>query len=66
MNDFWKDGGLNVLSSLVRYSAELPAGFVTHLLEVRLAMAPAYTQPRPSSMNLRDRPDPAGQLLSPV
>jgi GntR family negative regulator for fad regulon and positive regulator of fabA len=44
VNDFWREGGLNVLSALVRYSERLPADFVPHLLEVRLAMAPAYTR----------------------
>lgn len=44
VNDFWREGGLNVLSSLVRYSQELPDRFVSNLLEVRRAMAPAYTR----------------------
>lgn len=44
VNDFWRVGGLDVLSSLVRYSRELPDNFVTNLLEVRLALAPAYTR----------------------
>jgi GntR family transcriptional regulator, negative regulator for fad regulon and positive regulator of fabA len=44
INDFWVEGGLNVLSSLVRYSEELPPNFVTNLLEVRLALAPVYTR----------------------
>ncbi|MDI7275920.1 MAG: fatty acid metabolism transcriptional regulator FadR [Anaerolineae bacterium] len=42
VREFWRDGGLNVLSSLVRYGRGLPPGFVTQLLEVREAMAPAY------------------------
>jgi GntR family transcriptional regulator, negative regulator for fad regulon and positive regulator of fabA len=44
VNDFWREGGLNLLSSLVRNSQELPANFIPDLLEVRLAMAPAYTK----------------------
>jgi GntR family transcriptional regulator, negative regulator for fad regulon and positive regulator of fabA len=44
VNDFWRSGGLNLLSSLVRFSDELPPDFITQLLEVRLAMAPAYTR----------------------
>ncbi|MGC9398232.1 MAG: fatty acid metabolism transcriptional regulator FadR [Anaerolineae bacterium] len=43
VNDFWREGGLNVLDTLVRYDLGLPATFVRDLLEVRLAMAPAYT-----------------------
>jgi GntR family negative regulator for fad regulon and positive regulator of fabA len=44
VRDFWREGGLNVLSGLVRYGKQLPSGFVTQLLEVRLVMAPAYTR----------------------
>ncbi len=44
VRDFWREGGLNVLGALVRYSQELPEGFITNLLEVRLAMAPAYAR----------------------
>jgi len=44
VNDYWQEGGLNVLSALVRYGGRLPPGFVTKLLEVRLALAPAYTR----------------------
>jgi GntR family negative regulator for fad regulon and positive regulator of fabA len=43
VNDIWREGGLNVLGALVRYSKQLPAGFVPNLLEVRLALAPAYS-----------------------
>ena len=44
VNDFWREGGLNVLSTIVRYDQQLPPGFVTHLLEVRLIMAPDYAR----------------------
>jgi GntR family negative regulator for fad regulon and positive regulator of fabA len=44
VNDFWQDGGLNMLSTLVRSAQKLPANFVPNLLEVRLALAPAYTR----------------------
>ncbi len=44
VNDFWWDGGLNVLSGLVRYSRSLPPDFVPNLLRVRLDMAPSYTR----------------------
>lgn len=42
INDYWHDGGLNVLGALVRHSPALPEDFIPNLLEVRLAMAPAY------------------------
>jgi GntR family negative regulator for fad regulon and positive regulator of fabA len=44
VNDFWREGGLNVLGALVRYSQQLPPEFVPNLLEVRLALAPAYSR----------------------
>jgi GntR family negative regulator for fad regulon and positive regulator of fabA len=42
VNDFWLEGGLNVLEALARRSDALPGDFIRHLLEVRLALAPAY------------------------
>ncbi|MCB9421186.1 MAG: fatty acid metabolism transcriptional regulator FadR [Ardenticatenaceae bacterium] len=44
VNNFWQDGGLNVLSALVQHSDHLPPNFVANLLEVRLHLAPAYTR----------------------
>jgi GntR family negative regulator for fad regulon and positive regulator of fabA len=44
VNDYWRDGGLNVLNALVNHGQHLPEGFVTNLLEVRLQLAPAYTR----------------------
>ncbi|MCP4360318.1 MAG: fatty acid metabolism transcriptional regulator FadR [Chloroflexi bacterium] len=43
VKDIWRDGGLNVLNGLVKHSHQLPPGFVTNLLELRLQLAPAYT-----------------------
>jgi len=42
INDFWREGGPNILSAMVRYGDHLPPGFITKLLEVRRALAPAY------------------------
>ncbi len=44
VNDFWREGGLNVLGKLVEYPQHLPPHFVEQLLEVRSQMAPAYTR----------------------
>jgi GntR family negative regulator for fad regulon and positive regulator of fabA len=44
VNNFWQDGGLNVLNALVQHGDHLPANFVSQLLEVRLNLAPAYTK----------------------
>jgi GntR family negative regulator for fad regulon and positive regulator of fabA len=44
VNDFWREGGLSVLNALVRCGQHLPRDFVPHLLEVRLALAPAFIE----------------------
>lgn len=44
VNDFWREGGLNVLGALVQHGNHLPADFIPNLLEVRLYLAPAYTR----------------------
>lgn len=44
VNNFWQDGGLNVLSALVEHGDRLPPNFVVHVLQVRLQLAPAYTR----------------------
>jgi GntR family negative regulator for fad regulon and positive regulator of fabA len=44
INNIWEEGGLTMLSALVRYSEQLPPGFVPNLLDVRLALAPAYAR----------------------
>ena len=42
INDFWREGGPNILTAMVRYGDHLPPGFITKLLEVRRALAPVY------------------------
>lgn len=44
VRDIWREGGLNVLAAVVRNGGPLPERFVTNLLEVRLALAPAYAR----------------------
>jgi GntR family negative regulator for fad regulon and positive regulator of fabA len=44
VRDIWIEGNLNTLSALVEHHAVMPAVFIPQLLEVRLALAPAYTQ----------------------
>lgn len=43
VNDFWREGGPNILTAMVRYGDHLPRGFISNLLEVRALLAPAYT-----------------------
>ena len=56
--DVLSDGGLNVLGGLVAHGEALPDGFVERLLEVRLAMAPAYAR----AAVARDAPSVAAGL----
>ena len=44
VNDFWREGGPNILTAMVRYGDNLPPDFITKLLEVRRALAPAYVR----------------------
>ncbi len=43
VRDIWTEGNLNTLSTLVKHHAVMPGAFISQLLEVRLALAPAYT-----------------------
>jgi GntR family negative regulator for fad regulon and positive regulator of fabA len=43
VNNYWEEGGLNVLGALAMQSDRLPPNFICQLLEVRLHLAPAYT-----------------------
>ena len=40
VNDYWDKGGMGLLSTLAKYVDTLPAGFVTHLMEVRSRLLP--------------------------
>lgn len=42
VNDFWRDGQLSVLSTLLQFPDHLPPNFVASLLEVRADLAPSY------------------------
>ncbi len=44
VNNYWQEGGLNVLNALVHYSEKLSPDFVPNLLQVRLLLAPSYTR----------------------
>lgn len=43
VRDYWREGSLGVLNALAHHPAAQPPDFITHLLEVRLALAPAYS-----------------------
>ena len=40
VNDYWQTGGLSLLGTLARYGKNLPDGFISHLLEIRLVLLP--------------------------
>lgn len=44
VRDFWREGNLGVLEAVSNRRWAAPPGFVSQLLEVRLALAPAYTR----------------------
>lgn len=44
VSDFWKEGNLVMLNALSRQPEVFTPAFVTQLLEVRAALAPAYTR----------------------
>ena len=60
VRDIWREGGLNVLAAVVRNGGPLPDRFVANLLEVRLAMAPAYARAA-----VAENPQAIAELLQP-
>lgn len=44
VRDYWLEGNLAVLSSIVQHQDAIPPGFVENLFDVRILLAPAYTR----------------------
>jgi GntR family negative regulator for fad regulon and positive regulator of fabA len=44
VRDYWHEGSLTVLSAIAQHQDHLPPDFVPNLLQVRLLIAPTYTQ----------------------
>lgn len=44
VRDYWIEGNLAVLSTIAAHTQKIPPGFISHLLEVRLLLAPTYTR----------------------
>jgi GntR family negative regulator for fad regulon and positive regulator of fabA len=44
VRDYWKEGGLAVLAVLAQSTTSQSPDFVTHLLELRVLLAPAYAR----------------------
>ncbi len=43
VNDYWKEGGLNILSTLTKIGGETDWMLALHVLKVRIDIAPEYT-----------------------
>lgn len=44
VNDYWNKGGLSLLGTITQYGQFLPAGFINHLMEFRVALMPAIAR----------------------
>lgn len=44
VRNYWLEGNLAVLVAVALHTAELPGGFVSNLLEVRILLSPAYVR----------------------
>lgn len=44
VNDYWKSGGLRLLSTVIKYTVSLPPDFILNLLEVRGVIFPALAR----------------------
>lgn len=44
VQDFWREGGLGVLTRIISHRGAIHPSFITNLLELRLLIAPTYTQ----------------------
>jgi GntR family negative regulator for fad regulon and positive regulator of fabA len=61
VRDYWREGQLAVLLSIVSRPEKMPADIVPSLLEVRRVMAPAYT-----AQAIRRAPQDVAALLEPL
>jgi GntR family transcriptional regulator, negative regulator for fad regulon and positive regulator of fabA len=44
VRDYWQEGNMGILSVLAQMPSQQSPDFVTHLLEIRVLLAPAYTR----------------------
>ncbi len=44
VRNYWTEGNLNVLATIIQYQNHLPENFVSNLLTVRLLLAPTYAR----------------------
>ena len=42
VNNYWQDGGMNIITTLTRFPDHMPHDFVSNLLQVRTDLAPSY------------------------
>ena len=61
VNNYWEDGGLNILSTLTKMGGEMDWKLVDHVLQVRIDIAPSYAY-----YAVMRNPDPVLGLLTRV
>lgn len=44
VRDYWHEGNLGVLAAVARHPDKVPPDFISHLLAIRLTLAPTYTR----------------------
>lgn len=59
INDYWQKGGLSLLGTLAKYGDNLPNGFITHLLAVRVTLLPPV-----AGMAAEYQPDTLAEYLA--
>ncbi|MCA1060104.1 GntR family transcriptional regulator [Rossellomorea aquimaris] len=42
VNDYWKQGNLMTIVTILQHEEEIPDAFIIHMLELRVAITPAY------------------------
>lgn len=60
VNDFWKSGGMGILSTLARYTEFIPLSLITELLELRMEILPPCAR-----LAAIHHPEPVAALLTP-
>lgn len=69
VNDYWTEGGLGILKTLVHFTEYLPSTFVSHLLQARSVFLPACAGPavrdhaKAFLAHLKEAPEPTASAL---
>jgi GntR family transcriptional regulator, negative regulator for fad regulon and positive regulator of fabA len=44
VNDYWKQGNLMTIANILEQHEDIPDDFISHMLELRISLTPAYTK----------------------